>query len=1037
MDKKIHFKMYKSGKQWFVAGLAAFAIAAPSVAVITHAGINSATVSAAETADATDHDAPILSTDDLTLDVGSVFTAKSYIQAYDDVDGDVSGNVEITSNDVDTSKPGTYHVAYQVPDKAGNIAKGTMTVTVTDPNAADTTGPEINAFDHDVLVGSVWNPLDGVSAYDEKDGDIDASSIKVSGDKVDTSKKGSYHVTYTVSDKAGNQTTKSIVITVKDKSETSGSAPTLVTSDVTLQKGDTWDALKYANAYGKQATDVVAVTADGDVDTSKPGTYQVTYTANNQNNESVSKTITVTVLDTEKDTVAPVISNADDINLNVGDSYDPASQGVTAYDTRDGSVDVKAQSSDVNTSKAGTYHVVYQATDAAGNTSTKTITITVAGSSDHTVPTITADNVTIDKDSSFDPLKNVSATDNIDGKTDVIVESNDIDTSKPGTYTVVYSATDKSGNKSTKSITVKVVDPTSKDTVKPVITADDVTISDNSAFEPLKNASATDDTDGTIPVKVISTDVDVNTKGTYHVTYQASDTAGNIASKTITVTVTKSKDTVAPNIKASDVTLEKDASFDPLAAASATDNADGDVKVKVVDSDVDTSKVGTYHVTYSATDKAGNKSTAEITVKVVSKITDKTGPVLKVQDVTVTQGRDFDPLFVTKATDDVDGLVQAYLVKSDYDSSKIGTYHITVGAKDSSGNETTKTFMVTVVKSQNDTEAPHISYNEPHLKTGDKFDYTKYIKVTDNVDEKPFVDVNTDNINMSKAGTYLVYVLTSDAAGNISSTTFNVRVSDDYKDTTAPVITTQDTTLNLNDKFDPKSDISVVDDHDGYVSYEITKNDVDTAKKGTYHVTYKATDVAGNVATKTIRVEVVDENDNSGHNEGDNSSSSNSSSGSNSSNGNSSNSTGSQSSSNDTSNGNSSSKNDDASDNTTDISSATGTVKTIANDPAVVSDDTSGNTGLTTSGSGSSSDDSNTPVVSNDSAPASDDAKADASSTAGSNNSSTGSDNKANSSLPDSAATPSNYTGVKAILIAIATVLSIGVGSVFAKLKKR
>ncbi len=78
-------------------------------------------------------------------------------------------------------------------------------------------------------------------------------------------------------------------------------------------------------------------------------------------------------------------------------------------------------------------------------------------------------------------------------------------------------------------------------------------------------------------------------------------------------------DTIAPNIilnGESTVTLFQDSNYEEL-GAKATDESDGDVDVTVSGS-VDTSIEGTYTITYTATDKAGNEATATRTVNVVA-----------------------------------------------------------------------------------------------------------------------------------------------------------------------------------------------------------------------------------------------------------------------------------------------------------------------------------------------------------------------------------------------------------------------------------
>ena len=80
--------------------------------------------------------------------------------------------------------------------------------------------------------------------------------------------------------------------------------------------------------------------------------------------------------------------NASDKTLTVGDTFNPL-DGVTASDKEDGDITEKVEvfSNDVDTSKAGTYAVIYKVTDSKGASSTKTITVTVKGK-DTQKPTI-------------------------------------------------------------------------------------------------------------------------------------------------------------------------------------------------------------------------------------------------------------------------------------------------------------------------------------------------------------------------------------------------------------------------------------------------------------------------------------------------------------------------------------------------------------------------------------------------------------------------------------------------------------------------
>lgn len=75
------------------------------------------------------------------------------------------------------------------------------------------------------------------------------------------------------------------------------------------------------------------------------------------------------------DTTAPVIE-VGEIRVNVGDGIAWKKQA-TVTDNSDGKIDIKVDSSAVNTSAAGTYTVTYTATDESGNSSSATATVIV------------------------------------------------------------------------------------------------------------------------------------------------------------------------------------------------------------------------------------------------------------------------------------------------------------------------------------------------------------------------------------------------------------------------------------------------------------------------------------------------------------------------------------------------------------------------------------------------------------------------------------------------------------------------------------
>jgi hypothetical protein len=120
-----------------------------------------------------------------------------------------------------------------------------------------------------------------------------------------------------------------------------------------------------------------------------------------------------------------------------------------------------------------------------------------------------------------------------------------------------------------------------------------------------------------------------------------------------------------------------------------------------------------------------------------------------------------------------------------------------------------------------------------------------------------FANNSTINTPNGATGTYYLWILAKDAKGN--TTIFGSNAF--YLDNTAPVITLNGV-ANINvfpNTVYSDAGATASDNVDGNVSSKIvTTSDVNTAIKGTYHVTYNVTDNAGNVATQVVRTVTVD-----------------------------------------------------------------------------------------------------------------------------------------------------------------------------------
>ena len=342
------------------------------------------------------------------------------------------------------------------------------------------------------------------------------------------------------------------------------------------------------------------------------GTTAVQCTATNGVGSPASCGFNVTVTDNQ----TPSISCPANIAVTTApDSCDASvSVGTPTVTDNDPNVAVSGTRGDALALNApyplGTTTITWTAADTAGNSASCQQTVTVT---DATAPVITrngAASMTVECHTAFaDP--GATAADNCGGSIPVSVAGS-VDVNTPGVYTLTYNATDASGNAAapvTRTVTVV-------DTTAPVVTRNGaavVTVECHTSYTE-QGATAADSCDASVPAAV-SGSVNVNAVGSYTVTYTATDDAGNTGTATRTVNVV---DTTAPVVTlngANPMTVVKGSAFvNP--GATATDSCAGPLPVTSSGS-VNTNVVGTYTLTYSATDASGNTGTATRTVYVV------------------------------------------------------------------------------------------------------------------------------------------------------------------------------------------------------------------------------------------------------------------------------------------------------------------------------------------------------------------------------------------------------------------------------------
>jgi hypothetical protein len=334
------------------------------------------------------------------------------------------------------------------------------------------------------------------------------------------------------------------------------------------------------------------------------------------------------------DTAPPVVTVPADLTL---EATGPGGRAVTftasATDATPANPTVTCTPASGSTFAIGTTTVTCSATDAAGNTGSKSFAVTIR---DTTVPTLSLPaNLTLEATGPAGATVSyqASASDLVDGPRTPTCTPASGSTFAIGTTTVTCSATDTRGNTASGGFTVTV-----QDTTAPAISGTPANITAE-ATGPAGTAvsfaapTASDLVDGSRPVICTPASGSTFALGATTVTCSASDTRGNSASTSFTVTV---QDTTRPTL-ALPANLTRDATGPSGTAvsftASANDLVDGARPVTCAPASGSTFAIGTTTVTCSASDTRGNSASASFTVTVTSASQQMTALLTKVRNL--------------------------------------------------------------------------------------------------------------------------------------------------------------------------------------------------------------------------------------------------------------------------------------------------------------------------------------------------------------------------------------------------------------------
>jgi hypothetical protein len=635
-----------------------------------------------------DTQAPVISspgniTKEATGPNGAVVTFNA--SATDNRDGPVP--VVAAPSSGSTFPLGITAVGLAASDAAGNTATASFDVTVQDTIRPVVTAPAS-------IVAEATGANGAIVSYPQPTatdavGVVSLVSAPASGSLFPL---GSTLVTATAADAAGNAGSASFNVTVRD---TVAPALTLPADQVLEATGPAGAVATFA-ASAADAVGVTSLTTSPTSGSTFPlGTTPVTALAQDAAGNTASGSFSVTV----RDTTAPVITAPSDIVAEATSAAGAAvSYSASSVDLVDGSVAVAGSPASGSTFALGTTAVALSATDAAGNTSSASFSVTVR---DTIAPALVlpADQV-IEATSASGAIATFAAS-----ATDAVGVTA-LNTSAPsggafaiGTTTVVVSATDAAGNVSSGSFTITVRDTTAPTLVVPANQVVEATSAAGAVatFVPTAQDAVGVDSlttglpsGGTFPI------------GTTTVVVSAADVAGNVSSGSFTVTV---RDTTAPTLVVpANQVVEATSAAGAVAnfAASATD-AVGVTSLTTSAASGSTFPIGTTTVTVTARDAAGNISSGSFTVTVRDTIAPTlTAPANQVLEATSAAGA--VATFTPTALDAV-GVTSLTTSVASGSTFPIGTTTVTVTARDAAGNSTSRTFTVTV----RDTTAPRIT----------------------------------------------------------------------------------------------------------------------------------------------------------------------------------------------------------------------------------------------------------------------------------------------------------------------------------------
>jgi len=781
---------------------------------------------------------------------------------------DATGNATITGAMVNNGSTDACGIASLVVSPSAftcaNVGANPVVLTVTDVNGNSSTCSSVVTVIDNIAPTAVCQNITvnldatgnaAITAAMINNGSTDncsVASIAASTTSFTCANVGPNTVTLTVTDVNGNVSACNAVVTVVDVT-----APAALCQNQTLTLDIFGNASTTAAALNNGSSDecgiASVVAAQTIYDCSDLGANNITLTVTDVNGNISTCNSVVTV----QDLIAPTIVTQDiTVALDASGSVTITGAMITAAAFDNCAITSSVlPTSTFDCTDIGPNTVTLIVSDASGNTAAGTAVVTVI---DNMAPTAICQNVTINLDATgnasiTEAMINNGSTDNC-GIATVTASQLNFTCAHIGNNNVTLTVTDVNGNVATCLAVVTVLDP-----IAPVAVCQNVTLNLDANGDALLTPSMVENGSSdncTIAFTSVSqANFTCANTGANNITYTVTDNSGNSATCVSVVTII---DNTAPNAICENITVVLDATGNATITAAMINNGSNDncsVTLGASQTAFACANVGANNVVLTVTDPSGNVSTCTAIVTVV----DNTTPVANCQNITINLDAagmaTITGAMIDNGSTDACGIASVSASQTNFTCANVGPNNVTLTVTDVNGNTSTCTSIVTVVDNINPTaicQNVTISLNPSGAAS-----ITSAMINNGSFDNCAVASISASQtaFDCTNLGANNVTLTVTDVNGNVGTCVAIVTVIDGI----APVITCPSSvTVNADAGICGATVALTSPIATDNCTATITNNAPVLFPLGTTTVIWTATDAAGNTATCSNTVTVLD-----------------------------------------------------------------------------------------------------------------------------------------------------------------------------------